>query len=186
VLDETTVFARSIHMLSTLPEGEFQGQVLNYNPAEHELTLRDALSREPLKLRVPAGTAIVRSGQASSVAANSGSATLSSIDLVQGTLISVIFQSDNKGRGVASQISILATPGAAFVFVGSIASLDVHSGLLALIDPHDNKRYEIFFDSDRFAISRTLREGEDVTVTTQFDGVRYVAKTITINSASAK
>jgi hypothetical protein len=185
VLDGTTVFARSIHMLSALPEGECQGQVLNYNPAEHELTVRDVLSREPVKLRVPAGTAIVRSGQAAS---NPGSSDMSSLnlDLAKGALISVKFQSDNKGHGVASQIAILATPGAAFVFVGNIASLDVHSGLLALIDPRDDKRYQIFFDSARFPISRTLHEGADVTVTTEFDGGRYVANTITVNSASDK
>src|SRR6202167_2893641 len=188
VLDGTTVFARSIHMLSALPEGECQGQVLNYNPAEHELTVRDVLSREPVKLRVPAGTPIVRSGQAASNPSSSspGSSDMSSLDLVKGTLISVKFQSDNKGHAIASQIAILATPGAAFVFVGNIASLDLHSGLLALIAPRDDKRYEVFFDSARFPISRTLHEGAEVTVTTEFDGGRYVANTITVNSASDK
>ena len=33
VLDGTTVFARSIHMLSGSPEGECQGQVMSYDPA---------------------------------------------------------------------------------------------------------------------------------------------------------
>jgi len=191
VLDGTTVFARSIHMLSLLPEGECQGQVLNYNPAEHELTILNDLSREPVKLRVPAGAAIVRSGQAAS---NQGSSDMRSLDvdldpnlnLAKGTLISVKFRSDNKGHGVASEISILATPGATFVFVGNIASLDLHSGLLALIDPRDDKRYQIVFDSARLPISRDLHEGADVTVTTEFDGGRYVANAITINSASSK
>ena len=37
MLDGTTVFARSIHMLSQAPEGECQGQVLNYDPGTGEL-----------------------------------------------------------------------------------------------------------------------------------------------------
>jgi hypothetical protein len=190
VLDGTTVFARSIHMLSAVSEGECQGQVLNYNPAQRELTIRDVLSREPVKLRVVAGAAIVRSGQAASNPASSdmSSSDMNSLnlDLAKGSLISVKFRSDDKGHGVASQIAILASPGAAFVFVGNIASLDVHSGLLALIDPRDDSRYQIFFDSARFPISRTLHEGSDVTVTTEFDGGRYVANTITVNSTSDK
>ena len=32
MLDGTTVFARSIHMLSKMPEGESQGQVVSYDP----------------------------------------------------------------------------------------------------------------------------------------------------------
>jgi hypothetical protein len=181
VLDGTTVFARSIHMLSGLPEGECQGQVMNYNPGDRELTVRDVLSRQPVKLRVPAGIAVVRRGQAASSSAGLGSA-----DLVPGTLISVKFQSDNKGHGVASQIAILAAPGNAFVFVGNVAFLDLHSGLLVLVDPRDDKRYDVAFDSTRFPMSRDLHEGADVTVTADFDGARYVASAITINSASDK
>ena len=63
VLDGTNVFALSIHMLSQSPEGECQGQILNYDPSTGELTLSDVLSREPIKLRVPAGTSVVRWGK---------------------------------------------------------------------------------------------------------------------------
>jgi len=181
VLDGTTVFARSIHLLSVVPEGECQGQVLNYNPGDGELTVRDALSRQPVKLKVPAGTSIVRQGQADSASSDSG---LSS--LAKGTLISVRFQSDNKGHGVASQIAILASPGSAFMFVGNVTFLDLHSGLLVLVDPRDDQRYEVSFDSARFPISHELHEGVDLTVTAAFDGARYVANKIAINSPSTK
>lgn len=181
VLDGTTVFARSIHQLSSVPEGECQGQVLNYNPGDRELTVRDALSRQPVKLKVPAGTSIIRQGQADSASSDSG---LSS--LAKGTLISVRFQSDNKGHGVASKIVILAVPGAAFVFVGNVTFLDLRSGLLVLVDPRDDKRYEVSFDSARFPISHELHEGVDLTVTAAFDGARYVANKIAIYSPSTK
>ncbi|MGA9980608.1 MAG: DUF5666 domain-containing protein [Candidatus Sulfotelmatobacter sp.] len=179
VLDGTTVFARSIRMLSVLPEGDCQGQVTDYDPADHELTVRDAQLRQLVKFRVPDGTAFVRQGQAASSAAEAGPA-----DLVAGTLISVKFQSDNKGHGVASQVAILATPGTAFVFVGNVVSLDLHSGLLVVVDPRDDKRYDVFFDSARFPISRDLHEGADVMVTAEFDGARYVANAITIRPAA--
>ena len=178
VLDGTTVFARSIHMLSQLPQGDSQGQVTDYNPADRELTVRDAQSRQLVKFRVPEGTAFVRQGQATSSSAEPGPA-----DLVTGTLISVRFQSDNKGHGVASQVAILATPGTTFVFVGNVASLDLHSGLLVVVDPRDDKRYDVFFDAARFPISRDLHEGAEVMVTADFDGARYVAHAIKVRHA---
>jgi hypothetical protein len=179
VLDGTAVFARSIHLLSGAPEGECQGQVMNYNPTDRELTVRDSLSRQPVQLRVPAGTAMIRQGQAASASSSVGSP-----DLAPGTLVSVKFQSDNKGHGVASGIAVLATPGTVFVFVGNVAFLDLHSGLLVLVDPRDDKRYDVFFDSARFPLSREIHEGADVTLTADFEGSRYVARAITINSPS--
>jgi hypothetical protein len=190
VLDGTTVFARSIHLLSVLPQGECQGQVMSYDPAAREVTVRDSLSHEPVKLRVAAGTVVVRQGQAAS-ASGLGSedikgSDMSASDLAAGTLISVKFQSDASGHGVASQIAILAIPGAAFVFAGNVVSLDMHSGLLVLVDPRDEKRYEVFFDSAHFPMSREVHEGADVTLTADFDGARYVARAMTINAASGK
>jgi Domain of unknown function (DUF5666) len=181
VLDGTSVFARSIHLLSALPEGECQGQVLNYDPIDRELTVRDVLSREPVRLRVPAGTVFARQGQAASATMDVGSSELS-----KGTLVSVKFHSDNDGQGVVSQIAILATPGTAFVFVGNVVFLDLHSGMLALVDPRDERRYEVFFDSARFPMIREIHEGADVTLTADFDGSRYVARAITINPPSDK
>ncbi len=176
VLDGTNVFALSIHMLSQSPAGEAQGQVLSYNSGTGELAVSDSLSRDPIELLVPPGTPIVRQGQDAFSEANQGPS-----DLVWGTLISVEFKSDNKGRGVASHIAILATPGSAFVFSGNISFLDLHSGLLALVDPRDNKSYQISFDTARYPMSRDLHEGEHITVTANFDGARYVASAIAVN-----
>jgi hypothetical protein len=71
------------------------------------------------------------------------------------------------------------------VFVGNVASLDLHSGLLVVVDPRDDKRYDVFFDSARFPVSRDLREGTDVMVTADFDGARYVANAITVRPTAA-
>jgi hypothetical protein len=172
VLDGTNVFALSIHMLSHPPEGECQGQLLSYDPRSRELTISSALSHEPIKLLVPPGTPTIREGQA-----NLSSAP-GSTDFVTGTLVSVKFESNNQGRGVASQIAILATPGSSFVFSGNIASLDLHTGLLVLVDPSNDKSYQVSFDPARTPSSRDLHPGEHVTVTATFSGARYVASAI--------
>jgi hypothetical protein len=174
VLDGTSVFALSVHMLSQIPEGERQGEVLNYDPGTHELTVSDTLGRDPIKLSVPATTAVIRQGQAAS-----SSQGLGASDLVKGTLISVKFASD-MGRGVASQIAILAIPGSSFVFNGNITFLNLRSKLFVLLDSTNDKSYKIVFDPARFPISRNLQEGAHVTVTATFDGGNYVASAITV------
>jgi hypothetical protein len=176
VLDGTDVYAISIHILSRPPEGEYEGRLLTYDVNTHELTVSSALSREPIKLLVPVNTPTARVGQSAFSSAQPGSS-----DLVKGALISVKFESDKKGRGVVSQIDVLATPGFAFVFSGNLSTLDVHSGLLVLIDPRDNKSYQVSFDSASLPTSNDLHPGDHVTVTANFDGIRYVASAITVN-----
>lgn len=176
VLDGTKVFARSVHTLSRAPEGECQGQVLSFNPATRELNVSAALSNEPIQLQVPTDTPIVPSA---AVAAAS-STTPGLADLVKGTLVSVKFNSGNKGRGVARQIEVLAVPGVSFVFTGNISFLDLHSGLLVIIDPRDGSTYKISFDPARFPVSRKLHQGDTIRATAEFNGTRYVASAITV------
>lgn len=176
VLDGTNIYALSVHVLSKPPEGECQCQVLKYDSGTRELTVSAALTGEPIVLRVPADTPVVRVGQAASSSANS----LSS-DLVKGTLISIEFQSNGKGRGIAKNISVLASPGSAFVFTGNITFLDLQSGTLALLDPRNGKNYRISFDPARFPVSQHLHQGARVTVTADFDGSHYEASAITVH-----
>lgn len=173
VLDGTSIFAVSIHVLSHAPEGELQGQVLNYTPGNHKLTLKTALSGESMELQVPVDTPIVRTGQNASA---SGAPAL-----VAGDLVSVQFQSSNNGRGVAKKIEILATPGSKFTFRGTVSFLDMGAGKLAVTDPRDGRRYTIFFDPARLPASRKLHRGAQVTVDATFNGTHYEADTIAID-----
>jgi hypothetical protein len=175
MLDGTAVFARSIHMLSRSPEGECQGQVLSYDSGSGVLTLSDALSRDSIRLRVPAGTTIVREGQTASA---SGSAGLS--DLMKGTLISARFASDNKGQGVASRIAILAIPGETLSFSGNVSFLDLRANQFVVANASNDQSYKISFDPASFPDTKNLREGTNVKVTAEFDGSRYVARAIAI------
>jgi hypothetical protein len=176
VLDGTNVYALSVHLLSRSPEGEYQGRVLTYDPGTGELTISSVTLREPIKLFVPENTPIDRAGQPAFSSLHPGSS-----DLVRGALISVKFESDKKGQGVASQVTVLATPGSAFEFVGSLSSLDMHTGLLVLVDPGDDRSYQIFFDSGILPASRNLHPGDHVRVTASFDGTRYVASALAAN-----
>ena len=170
VLDGTKIFALSIHMLSQAPEGQAQGQVVSYDAGTGLLRLTAALSGQPITLHVPAGTSVVGVGQ---VTVASPAAGLQ--ELVKGTLVAVKFGSSNNGRGVARQISILATPGSSFVFTGSVVSLDLAANRLVLLDPKDEQRYSIVFDRSRFPMSRDLHIGTRLRVTASFDGSHYVA-----------
>jgi hypothetical protein len=177
LLDGTNVFALSIHILSQSPEGEYQGRVLSYEPGSNELTISSAMFRDPLKILVPSSTPIVRVGQAAFTATHAGTD-----DLIKGALVSVTFQSDKQGRGVADKVSVLATPGSTFVFTGNISALDLHAGRLALIDPVDEKTYQVSFDAANFPSAQNLHSGDHIMVTADFNGDHYVASSITLNN----
>lgn len=174
VLDGTNVYAMSIHILTKSPEGECDGQVVSFNPSTGDLSVSPALSREPILLRVPAGTAILRRGKY----VNTPPTATNVADLVKGALVSVRFTASSGGRGIASQIEVVATPGSKFTFSGNITFLDVHAHILALTDPSDDQNYTISFDPDRFPVVRDLRQGMHVTIEATFDGSHYAADSI--------
>jgi hypothetical protein len=177
VLDGTSVYAISIHVLSQSPEGEYEGRVLNYNSDTRELLVSSVLSREPLKLIVPANTRKSLAWDSLRFLQQASGTS----DLVKGALISVKFESDSKGRGIVSQISILATPGSTFAYNGYLSALDLHSGVLVLVDSLNGKDYQISFDPARLPTAHSLHSGDHVVVTAGFDGARYVASSITAN-----
>jgi hypothetical protein len=175
VLDGKDVFARNIRILTHSPDGQSSGQVLNYDASRQELSLRDALSPEPIKLHMTASTVVLRGDHAASLS-----------DLRPGALVAVKFVPSSDGRDIAHEVSILALPGAEFGFAGRVATLDLSAGLLVVVDPRDKKSYEIRFDPTNVRVVGDLQEGVDVTVTASFDGIRYTAETIAVNRTPAK
>ena len=170
MLDGADVFARNIHILGHTTLGECSGQVLRYDRSRGELLIHDALSPEPVTLHVSSATAVRGQGQEPS--------GLSLTDLRAGTLVSAQFSPDGRGRSIATQLVILATPGTTFTFSGKVTFLDLHAGLLVLTDPRTNKTYEISFSQTRIPTSAQVHEGSDLIVTTSFDGTRYIASDI--------
>lgn len=170
VLDGTHIFAVSIHVLTQAPGGETEGQVGSWNPATGLLKIRGSLAREPIAIRLPAGTPVVRTGQA----ARRG-ATASPSDLAPGTLVLVEFTPGTKGQGIAQKVSILASPGEVFTFSGTITYLDLHARALAVADTASSQTYRIRFDPGMFADARSLKVGQAVTVDALYNGTGYDA-----------
>lgn len=178
-LEGSNVFAISIHMLSDLPQGETQGHVLDYNPASGDLTVGSSITRDPIRLVVRPSTQVVRIGQSAFASQSAGQA-----DLIAGALVNVRFDADEKGRAVADRVTVLARPGSDFAFSGKLSSLDMHSGILVILDPRDQKSYQISFNPARLPISDSVHAGDQVRVTATYDGTRYIAVDLTHNQES--
>lgn len=166
-------FAGNIRVVNQTPIGETTGQVVEYDARTGELVINDSMSSGTVKLRLTSGTPISR-----------GQNAASSSDLLAGALVSASFVSDGSDRGMARQVSILAAPGNTFHFAGRVASLDLHLGLLVVVDPRDQKSYSIEFDPRVIPVTDSLREGATVDATTAFDGRRYVAREIQVDPTS--
>jgi hypothetical protein len=171
-LDGANIFAISVHILSQQANGDYQGRVLSYNPGTGILMLTSATNRAPFRVQVSNQTSFKRLGQSAF-----SSVPSSANDLVPGSLVTVEFESDNKGKGMAQTVSVLAAPGATFVFSGNVVSLDMHTGSVVVVDPRDDQRYQIFFDPTHVPAS-SLRAGQNVRISADYDGKRYVATEI--------
>jgi Domain of unknown function (DUF5666) len=171
ILDGSTVFAKTIRLKNTASAGESQGIVTSYRSDRGELLLRDVLSPHPLKVLLTPETKVVQSGESASAG-----------ELVPGTLVAIEFGSQQDGRDVAREISVLAVPGSTFTFVGRVTGLDLRLGLIVMTSSTDNKTYEIYFDPSLIPADENLHESAQVTVLTRFDGSRYVVRSLTVNS----
>lgn len=174
-LDGSKVFALRIHMLTHLPQGQSEGQVVSYDAQSGRLTLNPVLSQQPIVLQVPANTPIVRVGEKTFAAGQEGPS-----DLTPGSLVRVTFTASGTGHGVATHIDVLATNGANFVFAGVLGFLDVANGQMTIVDPRDRQRYQIAFNPGQFAVTPQLRVGSHVRVNAKFNGHQYIATSIAV------
>jgi hypothetical protein len=170
ILEGSTIFARDIRLASHVTGGTSQGVVISYRAGDSELVLRDRLSPEPVKLHFTPRTQIVQDGHAAFAS-----------QLVPGTLVDVNFVAQKNNREV-QQVSILAVPGTDFTFAGQVASLDLHLGLLVIVSANDHKTYEIYLDPSVVPVDDRLHIGADVSSVANFDGKRYVARSLIVNS----
>lgn len=173
ILDGQKLFALSIHLLSSAPEGEYSGRILDYDANSGRLTVASDQSSEPLRLFTRQDTLIGRKGQSTFTSAPSGPS-----DLARGSLISVHFAGADRQAAVVSKIDVLAVPGTTFVFSGNISSIDMHSGLLVLLDPRDDQAHRIIFSLTHLPASENVHVGDQARVTATYDGTNYVANEI--------
>jgi hypothetical protein len=173
LLDGTTIFARSIRFNTNTPGGESQGAVVAYRADKSELWVRDALSPEPLRVRLTSSTRLLQ-----------GERSVSASELAPGTLVAMKFDSGKDGHDVASEVSVLALPEASYSFAGQIVAVDLRTGVLMLTSVTDHQNYEIYFDRSAVSGEDQLRQDADVRVLARFDGTRYTAQNVTITSVN--
>ena len=170
ILDGSDVFARSIRLSGPRATGTSQGVVLKFQSDRDELTVRDALSPNPVEIRVNSSTKVVQ-----------GDRTVSLSALVTGSLISVRFSSAQSARNTATEISILAQPGTEYTFSGQVVHIDLRTGLVVLNSAVDHKRYEVYL-STSIIPDENLQPGATITAVTAFDGQRYVVRDLRFTS----
>jgi hypothetical protein len=170
ILDGNTVFARSIRLKASATVGESQGTVLRYRPDRGELTVRDSISPSPLRVRLNTSTRFTQ-----------GDRVVQSSTLTTGSLVAVKFSSEGNGHEIAREISILALPGTRYTFAGQVVHVDLRTGLLVINSSTDHKTYEVYLDPS-LSPDENLHTGAVVTVITNFEGSRYVARALSIDS----
>ncbi len=179
-LDGSKIFALSIHILSTNPTGTYEGRILDYDQGSGVLTMIGQGTNAQFTVHVTNQTKVSREGQATFTAEDGGQK-----DLTRGALVSLNFEPDNRGQGTAEQITILATPGAVFVFTGTVSSMNIASGYLMVVDPRDQRSYQIHFNPQDPVVLK-LHQGDQVRIEANYDGTRYAATRIAKSSAAAE
>jgi uncharacterized protein DUF5666 len=164
------VFAKTMWLQDASPTGSGRGQVVSYDRGSGVLTLRDELSAHPATFRIGPTTVIRSNNKVPSVA-----------DLSPGSLVSVTFGPQQGRNGFASEVQVLARPGAVFTFLGRITYIDLSRKLVAVANQTDDKTYDITVEAIPVSMLRQLREGSEVGVTAVFDGTRYAARTVEIS-----
>jgi hypothetical protein len=170
ILDGSTVFARTIRLTAAHATGTSQGVVLKFRNNGDELVLRDALSPNPVDVRLNRSTRVTQGDRVVPISA-----------LVPGTLISIRFSSERNAHNTATEISILAQPGTRYTFSGQVVHIDLRTGLLVLNSSTDHKTYEVYLPPS-VNPDEGLQPGVTVKVVTDFDGEHYVVRNVTVNS----
>jgi hypothetical protein len=165
VIDNGKLFARAVRTGPANPI-ELNGQVVRYDAANSQLTLRDPMSPKSVSLRITSSTMIVNRGQ-----------PVLPQDLSAGMLVRVQF---SPAQSVANHVEILAARGNSFTFEGRIVAVDLRARVLALSNDSDQMVRELAIGSLDDASLRLLREGAAVSIQAEFDGDRYNARTVTL------
>jgi len=143
---------------------------LSWHVQHGELTIRDSISPEAVRVRLNSSTKFFQGNRA--VSANV---------LTSGSLVAIKFSSEGNGREIAREISILALPGTRYTFAGQIVHIDLRTGLLVINSSTDHKTYEVYLDPS-VTPDDNLHPGAVVTVVANFENSRYVARNLTIDS----
>jgi hypothetical protein len=166
VIDGGKLFALSVRTGQS-HTAELNGQIVRYDAAKSQLILRDPVSpEENVSLRVTPSTTFVSRDQPASPQA-----------LSPGMLVRAWF---SPAQNAVNRVEILAQPGNSFSFQGRVVGVDLRSRILVLSNDSDQSVRELAIGSLDAASLGLLREGANVSIDAEFDGVRYNARTVTL------
>lgn len=165
------VFARDVYIHTATGSADASGQVVSYNAKANELTINDQMSRSPVTVRLTPDTVVHgRDG-----------ANMAAADLQRLALVNVKLSPGSSGRNVATEVDVIALPGAQFTFYGTLTHLDLRMGILAVDNKADHKSYDIRFEPGEMKVTDDWKVGNEVAVNATFNGREYVAKTLSIS-----
>ncbi len=167
ILKDGRTFAKTVRIEGNASAGETRGQVIGYDASKNILKVRDIISSQPFSLRLNAGTEVSSNGQ-----------SIQASELVNGTLVHVVFRSGFEGANSAQKIDVLARPGSTFTFSGRIVVVDLRDDHLTLAENASDTIFEVALDSLSSDAKLRLKEGMEVTVQARFDGNKYEAQSI--------
>jgi hypothetical protein len=163
------IFARNIRVGLVTPPADAAGQIQDVDTARGEFVLRDSINSASVRFAVDGDTRI-----------SHGSKPATLQDLVAGSLVRVQFAPERANRGLAREIIILAVPGTAFTFAGTVTFLDTHKNLLSVRNSEDDKTYDIYFVPANTDAAGRLAVGAEVQIWAVFEATRYTAQRITV------
>jgi hypothetical protein len=80
---------------------------------------------------------------------------------------------------------VLAKPGDEYIFAGTVTSLDMRTGTLAVDNLSDEQNYEIHFDPATVSNIHDLKVGSEISTHAMFDGKMYKAADLRIEQPTA-
>ncbi len=165
VVEGGRLFALAVRT-GRLGAARVDGEVVRYEAAKSQLTLRESGSGDDFSLRVTRSTTIVHHGQ-----------PVSPQSLSPGMLVQISF---SPAQNAANRIDVLAQRGGYFAFEGKILAVDLRSRVLALSNDSDHSVRELTIPHLDAGSLHLLQEGALVDIQAEFDGNRYNIRSVTL------
>ena len=92
-----------------------------------------------------------------------------------------MFAPEKAGRGIATEVRLLARPGTSYTFAGTITNVNMRDGTVSVENESDGKVYDIEFNAHSKSERAELHVGNSVSIAATFDGENYKATNVTVS-----
>lgn len=171
--DGRVLFAKTVRVNTSSNPAEIRGQVTSYDSSRQIATVHDELYPSEVKVRLTPHTKFTKDGRA-----------IEAKTLRTGDLVRVVLSNAQQSSDAADTIEIVAEPGNRFVFDGTLAAIDLRMHTMTILNKTDGAMHEVSIGPLDQETLRSLREGAEISVETQFDGTRYVARSLSVRASN--